>query len=377
MTLLQSRAKILVESKPLKEAVDALRQIPAQTSATVAQIRFAENRLFLSASSRSVDLECVVLSPGFSSEQDTTIHVPLAKLGPFIAMLPDAPVEIKETDQGLNLMCGDINASTLTCDSPGFLPAFQNQEQSDDTSCAADKLLRALCVSYAADPKALRIFNGIEIAWLPSLNNSIVQVSATDQLRIATIGFDETLTVQRRILIPIAALPPLERFLKSAGNKRVNVSFGSGSVFFGYEGGQIRLGLLEGTLPDFQAHIPSTFDTEILVQRQTLFDAIRRLELYGEEKFSPISKVELIVSQNDFIVQAHGEVGNAKEKIPAQCCGLAFRKLYQAAHIIQALKEASGSQIKLAFDATGKLLIQDEDYMALIMGIKKPGSSTT
>jgi hypothetical protein len=60
--------------------------------------------------------------------------------------------------------------------------------------------------------------------------------------------------------------------------------------------------------------------------------------------------------------------------IPAQCKGVAFKKRYPAAHIIQAIKEASDPQIQLRFDQSGKLLIQDNDYLAVILGIKGPRS---
>jgi DNA polymerase III sliding clamp (beta) subunit (PCNA family) len=64
---------------------------------------------------------------------------------------------------------------------------------------------------------------------------------------------------------------------------------------------------LDGALPDLQTHIPTVFTTEILVQRQIFLDAIKRLELYGEEESSPTSKVELVVSDNEFSVHAIGD----------------------------------------------------------------------
>jgi DNA polymerase III subunit beta len=369
MKLLSTPLRTIVEPKYFKNAIANLASISGGRNSSVSEncvlFDLKGNQLCLEAKSNVVDLKCVIpmKSPTIAERQ---FLVPLTQLAPFVSMLPDESIRLSFIEKGLQIECGNIKSLTPLQDMQ--LWNYETQEILKlSTSISADSLLDALRVSYAVDENH-QVFNGIEISWKTSKKPSIT-VSSADSMRLACVSFLEEHKLDKKIFLHWRTIEPLKQFLKNANNQILNLGFQDGSLYLEYCENRIRLSLHSNNFPSLEKIIPKKFSTEIYVNRISLIEAVKRLELYGE---SPNNKrrVEVVAKLGKLIIRAQGDNGEATQDISAYVTGTYFSKVFQANCILEALRASSASRILLRFDELQKMAIYDETYFALIMGIK-------
>lgn len=83
-------------------------------------------------------------------------------------------------------------------------------------------------------------------------------------------------------LLPARGLRELPN---TVGASQVNVSFSEREGIFGSTAGTLRLRMIEGNFPKYETLLPSQYPNQFTCDRESLLDAIRRVELVAEEHY--------------------------------------------------------------------------------------------
>ena len=211
--------------------------------------------------------------------------------------------------------------------------------------------------------------------------NGVYLERTEDGLRmVATDGKRLSLAISRA---PVAApslkgviVPPkifgLLRKLAS-GEGALRVAITEKNVFFAVSRYHIFSNLIDAQFPNYDRVIPKKQSRRILVDREPLSDALRRVSLLVEQKSR---KVLLSVSDDSLTVHtSEGEMGKASEEIPCQYQGPALTFAVNFAYLMEPLKEMAEKTAALEFTESDKALtLRSEpsgDYFHVVMPMQQ------
>jgi DNA polymerase III sliding clamp (beta) subunit (PCNA family) len=376
MTLAIPTPAIIVHSKAFKAIIAELQSI-VDTKLVVGinncvRLQVRDNQLHLTVKSQIIDLERVLSLENVFDEEFPDLFVPLVRFGPFVATLPDEPLEMSIRSRCLYTVCAGIESTTKLFDVNSAWPSDAVPLLEAMNSVLALPLLHAMRTRYATANNN-RIFQGLQLEWIsddPSSSYTIVRTVATDRQRLATANFqDDSNGINAKILLHPKSFDPLEKFLKSCVEERISFTIHGSSLYLTSDRSWIRTALLEGTLPEWEGFIPNDCTTRITVERSLLVDAVKRLEFYGEETTNRKQRIDLLYKNSELTVRAATEDGQATQVISVRGEGVDFERSYPTQSLFQALKAATSAEVDISFDASGKLLLIDDNYRALVLGI--------
>jgi DNA polymerase-3 subunit beta len=207
---------------------------------------------------------------------------------------------------------------------------------------------------------------------LTSESGTGLRLVATDSYRLAKreLPNASVLSEGQKVLVPARALNELSRVMSGAEEMKVRL----GTSDAGFEVGQtvVTTRLIEGEFPNYNQLIPSHYPNRLVVGREPLVDAVRRVRLLVKDATTPVrlalgpSGVELsVVSQ---------EVGQAVEELDATYEGGEITVGFNPAYLIDGLEATGGDEVVLeVLDALKPATIRPgsgEDYLYLIMPVR-------
>lgn len=116
-----------------------------------------------------------------------------------------------------------------------------------------------------------------------------LRLVSTDLYRLAVRDLPGTsvLVEGQQVIVPSRALKEVERSLASGGELTLRLGERSAS----FQVGDRRLSstqLIEGAFPDYQKLIPATQPNRVVMQRDALIDAVKRMKLMAREPATPV-----------------------------------------------------------------------------------------
>lgn len=207
-----------------------------------------------------------------------------------------------------------------------------------------------------------------------SESGSGLRMVATDSYRLAKRELPGTtmLAQGQKVLVPARALGELQRLLTSA--EELTVRLGTNDA--GFEVGNVVLTtrLIEGDFPNYNQLIPQSSPNRLVVSREALVEAVRRMRLLIRESTTPVrislhpGNIELSVATQD--------LGQAKEDIDAKYEGAEMVVAFNPAYLVEAVEAAGGEEVMVEMvDALKPAVIrpsEGEDYLHLLMPVRVP-----
>jgi DNA polymerase-3 subunit beta len=238
-------------------------------------------------------------------------------------------------------------------------------------------------VRAASDDDARPMLNGVLLA----SSEGGLKVVATDSYRLAVrdlVG-SSFLSPGQRLLVPARALAELQRLLGSSGDRRggTRESREAGGadlrVFVGeydavFDLGKVRIltRVLDQEFPPYDPLIPRGNPNRLVVNRELMIDAVRRLRLMAREVTSPLR-----LALQDGVVQLSvvaPEVGQAVEEIEASYEGASFTVAFNPSYLLDGLEAVAGEEVTLEVLDIGKPALlrarSDESYLYVIMPVR-------
>ena len=241
-----------------------------------------------------------------------TVTLPAKRLYEIVRALPDKEIKFKR---------GDANWVTVTCGSSRFRIAGLPQEdfpalaepKGTLAKIPADVLAKLITRTIFAISTEDSKFT-LSGALLVIKPGSITMV-ATDGHRLAHIEKSEALdevTEEIKVIVPKKAMGELVRMIsESADTDQIGFSRDDNHLFFDMGKRLLSSRMLTGQFPNFEAVLPRSNDRTVLINREEIAAAIRRVAILSDEKSRTV-KLALTAGAIE-ITASHSDLGEAHE----------------------------------------------------------------
>ena len=140
------------------------------------------------------------------------------------------------------------------------------------------------------------------------------------------------------MLVPSRALRELERLLGSTDE--VTLRLGDREATFEVGGTRLTTRLIEGEFPNYRGLIPSSHPNRLIVGREALVDAVRRVKLMAREPNTP---VRMAMSADGLeLVAITQDVGQAHEQLDASYEGTELTVAFNPDYLLNGVEVTPG-----------------------------------
>ncbi len=212
---------------------------------------------------------------------------------------------------------------------------------------------------------------------LVSFSTDALKVVATDSFRLSekTIFKNQITTNQKRefqFLLPLKTAQELLRIIKD--DEAVRIYHDENQVLFQTDRFEFVSRLLNGAFPDYAAILPKKFDTEIILERQELINAIKLAGVFSAR----VNEVKIKIAdakKNIEVFSSDQALGENKYLIPAKIQGEAHETSFNWRYLMDGLKAIRGDQVYFGINEENKPAIlkssSDTSYFYIVMPIFK------
>lgn len=192
---------------------------------------------------------------------------------------------------------------------------------------------------------------------------------ATDGRRLSYIAKEAPASVAdfKGVIIPPKVLHLIRKLSSGEGN--FSLAVGDNNFFVRFGQHRISSNLIDAQFPNYQRVIPQNQAYRLVVKRESLQSALRRVSLLVEDKSR---RVQLNVQPGSLEVSSsEGEIGMAKEQMDCEYEGPAMTIAANFTYLLEPLKEATEEAVSLEFTEPDKALtlkpFPDKDYFHIVM----------
>jgi len=222
-------------------------------------------------------------------------------------------------------------------------------------------------VGAASRDDARPILTGVLLA----AESGGLRLVATDSYRLALRDLPGTslLGEGQHVLVPARALGELARVLSGAATATVRL--GSDDASFEVGATRVTTRLIEGEFPNYRQLIPSNYPNRLLVGREPLLDAVRRVKLLAREA----TPIRLALRPDGLELTAvTQDVGQAREEVDAKYEGAELTVAFNPEFLIDGVEATPGDEVVLeTLDALKPATIratEGTDYLYLLMPVR-------
>lgn len=302
---------------------------------------------------------------------DSRVAVPVKRLLDTLRALPDLPIRFSadadfnvslQTDQGLYKMVGHDGAD---------YPATPELSGDRTFDTDGDLLRRAIhLTSFAVSRDALR----------PAMMGIYFQIEegegravATDGHRLVKLRLSQLRSSQPlRFIVPEKALS-LAAKVATDGDCHVEVDVSHVSFDFG--GSRVMARMIDETYPNYEAVIPVDNDRRMVVNRDAMLAAVKRVGLYSS---SMTNQIRLSIQANHVEVSAEDieRSSEARETVLCEYDGEQMLIGFNSVYLNEVLSHIESDEVVFEFSSPNRAGVvtpqeqaEDEDLLMLIMPV--------
>lgn len=286
---------------------------------------------------------------------DGGVAVPTERLLSIARTLPDIDVRAQLVGDRLSLQAGKSQFKLLTLPADTF-PAFETGTYGDPVTLDAGAVARALGrVAYAMAKQDVRYYlNGL----LLSMEPGRAVLVASDGHRLSHVSVETGYYgLARDFILPREFVGNLIKWLPDGGD--VSLLYSSNVVSFQLAAGTLAAKLIDGKYPDWRRIVPSTFAHTVVVDREALRAAVRRVGLITEVS----GGITLEITQEAIALTAVNPAGDeSADFVSAELSGDAVVLGFNWAYLDDALSHLAGEQVCIQVaDGAKSCLLTDPD----------------
>jgi DNA polymerase-3 subunit beta len=187
----------------------------------------------------------------------------------------------------------------------------------------------------------------------------------------------------RHVLVPAKALGELQRLLGSSASpgssaapgteNTVELSFSDRDACFDTGKARVSTRLIEGQFPNYQQLIPSGYPNRLVVPREGLIEAVKRVRLIGRDRDNAPIRLTMSSSGLELTTIVH-DVGEAKEELDAKYEGTETTIAFNPEFLLDGLGAIGSEEVSLETMDTSKPAIvrsaDGGDYLYLLMPVR-------
>jgi DNA polymerase-3 subunit beta len=293
-----------------------------------------------------------------------------------VRALEPGAVSLDADDQELRISAGRSQFAVRTHAAADFprLPVPAEEAVTLPVAGLAEALRQVVRAASSEDTRP--ILTGV----LMAAEASGLRLVATDSYRLAVRDLPGAgiLKEGQKVLVPSRALAELQRLLGAApaasGDQHSGVTLRLGDHDATFEVGEVRLTtrLIEGEFPNYRQLIPASYPNVLVVGRDAVLDAIRRVKLLVRDPTTPVRMalrsdgIELTVITQDW--------GQASEEVDAKYEGSEMVVAFNPNYLIDGIEAITSDEVQLeTLDALKPATVrptEGSDYLYLLMPVR-------
>lgn len=272
----------------------------------------------LKLSATDMEISIQTSSPA-EVEEEGRVVIPARIFNDIVRSLPGGRFSLEHDVSGgtVRLVAGENEYSIRAYAADDFpqLPGFDAEDSFKMSGEVLVETVEKVSRSYSRD-ETRPVLTGILI----SFEENRVRMVTTDSYRLsiketelATTAFEGN----REAIIPARAMQEVARIFSGSEEEEVEVALSENQALFRI--GDVLFGtrLIEGNFPEYRRLLPTSFEREILVNREDLISTLRRVNLFAQRQTPPVP-VSLSFSEGSVeVLVRNGEIGEAHERLPA------------------------------------------------------------
>lgn len=367
--------EVSISSEILKDAILKLTTVVDRKSSrpilTNCLVTLTSKNIILEATDTEVSVKIILNS----KNKDTgSFCINIKNFSDILRELPNDELTLKidNTKNNLKLECGAIDYSLVICSAEEF-PNLVFEHSGSEFFLKSNDINKMISkISHAISTDETRLYlNGIYLQH----QDSILKAVAIDGHRLALLDVPEFLSksqfLNSGIIIPRKGVNELKKLAESYPNETIKFSVDESFLFANYsEKYFISVRLISRDYPKYQAVVPSKTQFNFNINKESLFNAVKRIKILANEKnngikFS-ITKGKLIVSTN------HPAMGEAKEELITNYDGKDFNIGFNAKYLIDTLSVLDEGDITLEFNNELSPVVLKSPTMKEFLGIIMP-----
>lgn len=200
-------------------------------------------------------------------------------------------------------------------------------------------------------------------------NESSLIMVATDGRRLSYIAVDPDIEMQdfSGIIIPPKILNLIKKLSSGEGNLSLAVT--EKTIFVKFDNQKISSTLIEGQFPNFNRVIPESQDFNVVLQKSSISEALKRVSLLAEQKSK---RIYLTFSEGNLNLKSEeSEIGMADEDIPCDYSGDDIKLAVNYMYLMDPLKVIKEDNLLLQFTESNRAVTMkcepEGEYFHIIM----------
>lgn len=306
-------------------------------------------------------------------EEEGSMTVPGRVFADYVALCTEQAMTL-EQDGATLLLRGERGETTLRGMPAEEFPLIPDLERKNPVTCEAKALREAITqvlFAAAADDTRPEI-SGVFLRFQENHGTLV----ATDSYRLA----EKHLTVsggpaeQASIIVPVRALQELSRVL-SQGAESVQVFLGENQILFTADDTELISRLIDGQYPQYEQIIPTSYETEAVLETQKLLRAVRAGSLFSRPGINDLTLLLSPKTKTVTLRSSNAQVGDNRQELEAEIDGKDNTIVFNSRYLLDGLSGLSsdGVRVQLTNNASPGVFrpVGGDDYLYMIMPIKQ------
>lgn len=331
----------------------------------------ARGALVLTATDLEIGLEAKVPA---EVREAGSLALQAKTLGEIVAKLPNADVELAQGagSTEVTIRCQRSKFTLRGLSAAEFPELPEPGDDATPVSLDAAELARGIKQTlYAAAGEDKAVISGL----LTELANGSLELAATDGFRLAwRRATVEGAGGELSVVVPKRAMDELARQLAATGAARVDIRTAHNQVAFSMGDRYMTTRLVDGTYPNYRQIIPTGFEREAVLDRQSLLAAVERVSIMAFDREAHTIKLEF--AAGDLTLSAgSSEMGDSDEAIAIEYAGEPIAISFNANFLADALKNVDAETVRIGMNGplTPALVrpLGSDDQICLLMPVNR------
>jgi len=332
------------------------------------------SNVLLEAENNTLTIKATDLKVGFETSIPVDISVPGSttiycdKFLSILRSLPDGDIEFELKDGKLYIkpLFKKINFQLKSIASEQY-PEMQKISDENFFVMPQSDLIEMIgqTIFAVSDDETRYFMNGV---YMENIEGNLIMV-ATDGRRLSYIKKSTGGTVKpfSGVIIPPKVLQLVSK--QSSGEGTIEVAVTEKSIFFRFDNQTISSSLIEGQFPNYNRVIPDSQSYDIIVKRDELVGAVKRVSLLVENKSRRIflNLTSGMIELNS----EESEIGIATEEIECVYEGADAVIALNYSYLTDPLRVINNEDIKIRFTEANKAITvqsaEEADYFHIVM----------
>ena len=369
--------ELIVLKSNLKEGLNILGKISSENLTLPILRNFLietiDNKIKLSSTNLEIAITSFVPA---KVVKDGELTIPLGIISTIINNIENERINLETKDYNLLIKTENYQAKIQGIKKEEFpiVPKIENKEEFLEIN---NKILKEtlLSVINAAQTSSIR----------PELNGALfdfqmglLKVVATDSFRLAekTINSDQfqsNIEKKFKTIVPLKTIQELIRIIPEKDEEKIKIYFDSNQVLFKTDKFELISRIINGEFPDYQAIIPNTIATEIILNKNQFINALKLTSSFSDR----LNEIKIIVKEgakNIEIFSSSPALGENQYLIPAKIKGDSLEIIFNWKFLFDGIKNIESESISLGLGGDNKPAVikplQIADYLYVLMPIK-------